>query len=398
MARKIAKKTSNNDLIVKSNTLNEASIRLDSLEYKFILFVASKIKKEDEDFHTFKIPVKEFIDAIGVKGNNYHKEIEKISEEIMQKPIKFIDDNGFELAHWFSYIRYRKNEGIMEVRFDKVLKPFFLKLEGNFIQYTFQQISQLKSTYSIRLFELLKQYAPIGERTFDVDYLRLLIGAEGIYPQYANFKQRVIRRAVKEIHSKTDLTFDFEEIREGRKVTKLVFKNIKFELKHMDPDVLIDNNKPLEDKINAIFNPYGIYFKEEDFERLKLYDEKLIANAVIQLKNRLETNDHIVSPISYFFGILKNMKKLEDRKEVDQDQDSTQTMSHFDRQYLIGEIVNRYKDSTSVIPGFLLEEAAEELFENLGIPSSEHKQLWNDIEDEVKQTMSSIVKKNYLKK
>lgn len=385
-----------NELIVKSNTLNEASFKLSSLEYKFILFVASKIKKDDEDFQTIKIPIKEFMNAIGVRGNNYHSEIEKISTEIMKKPIKFIDETGFEIANWFSYIRYRKNEGIIEVRFDKVLKPFFLKLEGNFIQYTFQQISQLKSTYSIRLFELLKQYAPIGERTFDIDYLRLLIGADDIYPLYANFKQRVILRAIKEIHEKTDLSFDFEEIKEGRKVVKLLFKNIKFELKHLDAEVVIDKNKPFEERMNSIFNPYGIYFKEEHFKRLKQYDEQMIANAVVQLKNRLERNDHIISPISYLFGILEKMKNA---KEVDvvetlETKSLEQDSSRFDRSYLIAEIMEEYKYATSVIPSFMLEDTAKEIFSKLGIPPSEHKQLWEDIEGDVKKSFSNILKKN----
>ena len=71
--------------------------------------------------------------------------------------------------------------------------------------------------------KLLKQYEKIQERTFSLNDLRVLLGAEDIYPAYGNFKQRVLLPAQKELKSKTDISFDLEEIKRGEEVAKVKF-------------------------------------------------------------------------------------------------------------------------------------------------------------------------------
>ena len=82
---------------------------------------------------------------------------------------------------------------------------------------------KLKSSYAIRIYELLKQYEKLHERTFLLTDLRKMLGVEDIYPAYGNFKQRVLVSAQKELKKKTDITFEIEEIKSGRRVTKIKF-------------------------------------------------------------------------------------------------------------------------------------------------------------------------------
>ncbi|MRB31447.1 RepB family plasmid replication initiator protein, partial [Bacillus thuringiensis] len=44
-----------------------------------------------------------------------------------------------------------------------------------------------------------------------------------LYPNYTNFKQRVLNPSQKELNQKTDISFEFEEIKSGRKVKKIRF-------------------------------------------------------------------------------------------------------------------------------------------------------------------------------
>ncbi len=82
---------------------------------------------------------------------------------------------------------------------------------------------KLKSTYSIRIYELLKQYEHIRERTISLESLRYYLDAIDVYPNYANFKQRVLKHSQKELNQKTDISFEFEEIKSGRKVQRIKF-------------------------------------------------------------------------------------------------------------------------------------------------------------------------------
>ncbi len=64
----------------------------------------------------------------------------------------------------------------IDVSFHPVMKPFLLSLKSHFTAYDARNILKLPSTYSIRIYELLKQYERIGQRRFDLQELKEIIG------------------------------------------------------------------------------------------------------------------------------------------------------------------------------------------------------------------------------
>lgn len=80
----------------------------------------------------------------------------------------------------------------------------------------------------------MKQYEKLGRRKIELEELRKLVGTTEIdqngeiikedYPLYANFKSRVILSAQKELKQKTDIYFNFKEIKQGRKVIAIEFE------------------------------------------------------------------------------------------------------------------------------------------------------------------------------
>ena len=56
------------------------------------------------------------------------------------------------------------------------MKPFLLSLKSHFTTYDVRNILKLPSTYSVRIYELLKQYEKIGKRRFDLQELKEIIG------------------------------------------------------------------------------------------------------------------------------------------------------------------------------------------------------------------------------
>jgi len=104
------------------------------------------------------------------------------------------------------------------------LKPFLLHLKERFTNYRLANIVQLKSRFSIRLYELLKQYEKIGKRTFGLYDLRTTLGIEDDqYKQYTDFRKRVIQVAENELKEKTDISFTFKEHRASKKVDSITF-------------------------------------------------------------------------------------------------------------------------------------------------------------------------------
>lgn len=211
-------------LVRKSNYLIEASYRHSAIEQKIILVLASMIRPDDREFKPYPIKLQSVIQFIGLQTNNDYGYLKEATKNLLGKVITITTPNSELQTHWFSSIEYFEGRGEMEFTFDPKLKPFLLQLKDRFTTYRLREAVQLKSSFSIRILELLRQYEKLGERTFEISRLRELLGiGEDQYRLYADFKKRVILSAQKELASKTNITFDFEEIKAGHAVDKLRF-------------------------------------------------------------------------------------------------------------------------------------------------------------------------------
>lgn len=214
----------NKEIIVKSNHLIEAKYKLSMREQKIILYLISKIEKNDDDLKLYRISVKHFNEMMGLKGSPKYSEIREITTELLKKVLEVKQGKTIYSFHWLSLVAYNEQEGTIDMRFDPILKPYLLDLKRDFTKLNLKHILLLKSGNSIRIYELLKQYLSIRERTIKIPDLKLFLGLdENGYHMYSDFKRKVIVPSMKEINEKTDISFDFKEIKEGRKVVSLRF-------------------------------------------------------------------------------------------------------------------------------------------------------------------------------
>ena len=104
-------------------------------------------------------------------------------------------------------------------------KPVSLLNLTQFTQYQLANILSMKSKYSPRIYEILKCNEFKKQKYIDIEIeeLRKLIKADTVYPKYNDFKRYIIERTQKELKKTSDISFDFEEVKTGRKVTDLRF-------------------------------------------------------------------------------------------------------------------------------------------------------------------------------
>lgn len=285
-------KSMSNNWIYQSNRLIEASYTLTVMEQKLIRLLASMIKKDDDDFKEYKFKTKELIKILNTSDSRFYRDIDNITDSIMQRVIKIKDINTgeFEKYHWVDVCKYK--DGVLILKVNKELKPFYLNLDW-YTKYQLKNIMQFKSTYSFRLYELLKQYEKIGIRSITIDDFRCVLDIDDKqYPKYANLKQKVISVAVNEINSKTDLYIEYEEIKKVRKITSLKFyikhnENVKSE-RAIDLEDL--NRENINYDINIVKNLIGDISYSEAYKILNAADydiEKVKEkyNVVSKIKN-----------------------------------------------------------------------------------------------------------------
>ena len=100
------------------------------------------------------------------------------------------------------------------------------RLYENFTQYYLEQVSDFKSKYSIRLYELLIKYKELGSsKKYEITELRSKLGLENNeYKLNAVFKRDVLDKAVKDINDNTDIQIKYDQFKEGRAISHIIFK------------------------------------------------------------------------------------------------------------------------------------------------------------------------------
>lgn len=211
-------------LVVKANDLVEARQRLSIQEQRIILLLISKIRPEDVDFLWYKFQIRDLAKFLGIEtSKRFYTDVRKAVRKLIKRVItvdkkgRNIDLNCIQAAEY-------GEKGFVKICINQVLKPYLLKLTTHFTKYYIGYVVHLRSTYSIRIYELLKRFENLGEVTFEIHRLKHILGLEkDEYPLYGNFKNKVILVAQRELAERTDVAFTFTEMKEGKRVTSLRF-------------------------------------------------------------------------------------------------------------------------------------------------------------------------------
>jgi len=299
------KKLITNQLIVKSNNLIEASYRLTTQEQRIILLVASMMRPEDEDFQEYYIEIQSFMDFIGVSGHSKYKEIKEITKKLRERTIviKNLQENSETQVGWVSSFKYYNREGYIKIRLDPELIPYFLKLKERFTQYQLKNVIKLKSSYSIRLYELLKQYEKVKERYFELPTLKRILGIKPEeYKLYGDFNRKVLKKAKEELKEKTDLKFSYKEKKDARKVIGIYFF-IKLNLKNPETPEAVETDSLNLDLYLKLQN-YFCLSPEQAKEAIKLRPEAELQENLAYVEKKYKQGE-VESIGPYTWKIIK---------------------------------------------------------------------------------------------
>lgn len=289
--------------VYQSNALIEATYNVSLNGFKLLRLLASMINKYDEDFKEYTFRVIDLMDLFEIKGASSYSEIPKITKELMSKVIVIPKEKGFTQYPLLIIADHDIGSGRIKIGIHPRLKPFFFDLSGNYTKYELENILKLKSTYSIQVYELMKMNHYKGDIIYTIEDLKRITGATTkAYEKYFNFKNRVLRVSKNEINKKTDISFDFEEIKTGRKVTSLKFyiNSNKYKKKNEEDykdEIAItidDYSNPIEDNINYdLLEPLvdkGIAFKQAKSILLKYTREQIKRNIDYAIKDHSRAN------------------------------------------------------------------------------------------------------------
>lgn len=208
-------------IVSKDYQLIGARYQLSTVEQKLVLSIISLIEPTDTDFMHYQIPLSNFDNLI---ENNNHLRLKEACKSLMSKPLEVHDGNDWLIFNWFSHIRYKGKDSLLECSISPELKPYLLELKGNFKSFNLKYILPLQSSYSIRLYEILKKNGNLVKVDFELEELCNILKVPDSFKTFGKFKEKVLNIAEKELVQHTDISFEYEAIKTGKKVTGISFR------------------------------------------------------------------------------------------------------------------------------------------------------------------------------
>lgn len=235
--------------IVKANKLIETSYKLGSREQFFILYLIAKISQEDTGFKKYQMHYSDVARILNFDGRRRianKSDVFKLMQNLNNNPIRFTDGDEDVQSVWITELRSNRKTGVLTFIFPESLNDYLLQLRQHFTQYNIHNIVYLNG-HSTRMYEILKRYEFKKQVTLTVDKLKFFLGIPDKYPEFYEFKRRILKPAQEELLKYTDLSFTYEPVKkEGKKVITLRFI-INENVPEEQPDAL-----KLLDEINPV--------------------------------------------------------------------------------------------------------------------------------------------------
>ena len=217
--------------VKKSEAIIKARYKLSPLAIKFISVVISNLKRSDDINEEYVVKVKDFKELTEQKTKRIYELIDEALNDLLRNPLTIPlgdDKNSILKANWVSGAIY--NDGEVRFMIYPKLRPFLLEVKEKYLKYRLENILSLRSSYVIRLYEILKdwlelniRYGNKAEKIISVNEFREILEIPKSYQYSSHIKKLILEKAKEQFEKYTDILFVYEEIKTGRKVTHLKF-------------------------------------------------------------------------------------------------------------------------------------------------------------------------------
>jgi len=330
-------------IIKKDNDLIQAKYRVGLHEQRLLYAVLGAIRTDDEVFNKYTIDLKTLAQLHGLTTNNaVYTQLHQAAEELLVTVVDISSGNTVRKTTWLNYVEYVPNEAQLKVTIHDELKPYLLQLKRNYTQYNLAAVANFRNSYSIRFYELLKMRQNMGKGgQFYIEYtlaeLKKLLGIQSHeYKQATDLRARVIKPALEEIDTQTDLKIiQTDYIKKGRAIHAI---NIVAEPKKQrmlaleDPKDVTPQESQSDQRPKAVQALLDFGFSESEARALvRTYKGEKVTQALAYVAEKRKTQE-LKDPCSYLRRVLKGDGGEKWAKEQQEAQEARQKRLFEERQ------------------------------------------------------------------
>ena len=243
---KIVNEENENLVASRRNELMLAPFRLSLWAQRLFLYVISQVKDGDPVDHRYTFPVAHLAKTVGVENPNlYRGMLEIIDElEVAKVFVPTLDGRGTTRV---GLIKNRQKveipksdedgssgrkkdrmyiDGLISIELWEELLPYIKDLRERYTPVELKYAFQLRSSYGQKLYDILKTQQFHGHPfVVSMEELRKMLDLSGgEFAKFGDFRRFVLERAQTDINERTDLRFQFEAKKIGKKVQTITFR------------------------------------------------------------------------------------------------------------------------------------------------------------------------------
>ena len=226
----------------------------------FDLFFALilKVQKEKNTIKFNRNEIKNLIKTSNLTNAEFTEILKSLSSQtIRYKATEDIIENNEVIAKkgdfiWesiFERLIEEKSQEHITIQIKDKFKGLFFDLRDNFSKHELDEMMNINSIYSKKLFMFLNRWRNYNKAVFvEWDNLIARLGTTVSYK--TNDIIRTLNKSKEEINAKTGLKFDYKTVKKGRKIEKIVFTINDYiqEIKDMldDPNINSSQRRAIE--------------------------------------------------------------------------------------------------------------------------------------------------------
>jgi plasmid replication initiation protein len=233
-------------LIKKSNDLIEARHSLTTWEMRIFLKIVFLVNEEAHKGTTnFVIPIRDLIKDFKLENSRQSYQLfrdarKSLANRSIQLYQENVETGSWEMVNKSLFMETAHSvkmgddgtitdddDGYIRLQLHEHIKPFLLNingsLDGNYTLFDRNYAIELPIKM-LRFYLLLKRFADTGYREMTVEELRDVFDLQDKYKSFGNIKQRIIDKAQIELAEKTDLRFEYQEVKKAGSKTVVAVK------------------------------------------------------------------------------------------------------------------------------------------------------------------------------
>lgn len=214
--------------ITSNNFITAKGLEKLSLKARKMLYIAiAQCRKNDKDFFTYEISIKDFSDMMGITPEAVYTEADSITDELMSGVLRIIPDGKkyFKKYAIFSMCEY-EHDGLLKFKLNRDMTEFLLELKGNFTQPLLEDFLKMKSPYSMAIWHLMQRemqskkpgITKVIEFDLSIEELREVTGTQNKLKQIGEFKKRCFNKALREIDENCGVKITYKNIKKARTI------------------------------------------------------------------------------------------------------------------------------------------------------------------------------------